>query len=288
MVFHMYMPPYCLNPWRGIYLLYCMEPINKSKWIFYIVSAGICIILLAFLFYPDQKKIKSTAEQKTTELTRLVLEEHDCPRAIEEANAFLATNSGTTDIWSILGSCEFDSGKFNEAEASFKQVLSMSPTHDAAKTYLKKLEDIKNEIAQTKANQAEYEKVTGAVKKDYAPNLPPGFPTDFPLGNKESVVNSHIETIPGDPDSPVGHTYIVFGYTSAQSKDVLATTFSNYLQKAGYSVESRKSSLGAQMILKATKSASDTSTFTISVGDTDDENKILVYINYLLISPKVS
>src|SRR3989344_7533402 len=72
MVFHMYMPPYCLNPWRGIYLLYCMEPTNKSQQIFYIVLT-IAVIGVIFVFSGSFLRKPKPLVPITAENTRIAL-----------------------------------------------------------------------------------------------------------------------------------------------------------------------------------------------------------------------
>ena len=117
---------------------------------------GLIIIVLAltFFWYPGYKKQSAreaqvALENKITELSNLILKDRNCPKVIDEATAFIKKQGDSEDIWNMLGACQFDLGKFDEARISFQKVLSINPEHVGAQNYLKRMEFKAGEIVVT-------------------------------------------------------------------------------------------------------------------------------------------
>ncbi len=101
----------------------------------------IVILILVFFGYPKYKaeqayKAKLALDNKAYQLGQLVLVNHDCATVINEAKAFLKIQDRAEPIWNVLGACQFDTGKFDDAKVSFQKVLSFNPNNQGAKTYL--------------------------------------------------------------------------------------------------------------------------------------------------------
>ena len=129
------------------------------------------LILAAIFFYPSYskwsaKRAELAVQKSFTNLSRLVLDEHDCPKAITEAKSFLLSNSKATPILSILGACQFDTGSFADAKVTFEKVLSLEPENAAAKNYLKRMEFKDGEVMVTSGevpiNRLQFESAIGA------------------------------------------------------------------------------------------------------------------------------
>jgi len=96
--------------------------------------------LISFgVFYIYTRKSEKLFEDKVAELGKLIIESRDCSRVIIEAEEFLSKQKDATEIWNLLGVCQFDTGQFDEAKASFEKVLSLDSSHEAAQNYLEQI-----------------------------------------------------------------------------------------------------------------------------------------------------
>ena len=117
---------------------------------------AVIILVLIVFWYPSYKvqniqneqKDKLIFDDKVYKLNKLVLA-HECSQVLEEAEAYLSTNADAEQIWSALGACQFDLGKFKDAKDSFQKVLALEPENVAAKNYLKQMEFKTGEIVVT-------------------------------------------------------------------------------------------------------------------------------------------
>lgn len=120
------------------------------------LGLGLIIVVSALIvfWYPSYKKQSAEKDQmalqnKITELSNLILKDRNCPKVIDGASAFLKTRSDSQEIWSMLGACQFDMGKFDDAKISFEKVLSVDPENVGAKNYLKQMEFKTGEVVVT-------------------------------------------------------------------------------------------------------------------------------------------
>ena len=105
-----------------------------------LILSVITVVLIVF-WYPKYQvlmteKSKLALENKISELSHLITVDHDCLKVVVQAKAFLTTHNNAEQIWSFLGSCQFDLGKLDEAKTSFNRVLSLNPENIPAKNYL--------------------------------------------------------------------------------------------------------------------------------------------------------
>jgi tetratricopeptide (TPR) repeat protein len=127
-----------------------------GKGLKFLLGLVVLLILLALVvsWYPSYQAQRTQKNQialdnKIAELNALILEGNNCDKVIEEVTTFLKRNTGSADIWSFLGACQFDLGQFEEAKNSFQKVLSFNPDHEGAKNYLKQMDFKTGEVVVT-------------------------------------------------------------------------------------------------------------------------------------------
>jgi len=136
---------------------------ENKKSIFIIIGLIIALVILFLVGGFDSmgiskkpsKETNEMAQAKMSELAKLVIEDHDCSKVVTEAVQFLRHNESFSDIWNILGICQFDLGRFEEAKISFEKVISLDPTHEGAKTYIETIAKINDGSAGTVLAAAE-------------------------------------------------------------------------------------------------------------------------------------
>src|SRR5207253_1850424 len=109
----------------------------------------VAIIVGGLLWYGNHRQQEALRKRQTRIfwLGQLIVKEHNCPEAITEASAYVLEDSGSVEIWKMLGACQFDMGKFADAKVSFDHALAIDSTNVGVQTYLKRLEDRQKEIA---------------------------------------------------------------------------------------------------------------------------------------------
>ena len=188
------------------------------------------LLLLGFFWYPSYKirqaeKTKMALGSKENELDQLIVKDHDCSKVVDVATAYLRSNAGSSRVWSALGSCQFDLGKFDDAKVSFQKVLSLDPENVAAKNYLKQMEFKAGEVVVT-ASETLFDK------------------TQFE--SRMGLNFDNILTFVKAVEKPSSITeYLLASYTSSKSLNDTVSSLKGALKKANIDFVSSQTSASA-------------------------------------------
>lgn len=123
------------------------------------IIAGIAgVVFILFLFFSSLIKLPQdlTSEEIIGNIQQLAINDRNYESSLQLAGDLTQDDPSNADAWHWKGISEFELERYDEAKISFQRVISIDPEHNAAKNYLKILDENSFE-ATTSLSHEEFE-----------------------------------------------------------------------------------------------------------------------------------